>query len=409
MTQPNIAAEVIDPFFEVIYDGEWNACVGIQGDPEAYVDGYMEAALELASAVIDKRMYASRDTLAMPILYNCRHALELALKFAIDRLHKMQVIASPHPINHDIRSHWQHLSDAKVGDEKLRDFIAQMEPYVASLAAVDNDGQELRYAQNRDGDRSLGAVAVVNLPHVRRSIERLGNILNQFKWRIHDLEDERATGTHTKECSREDLEYIATVLGDHSTWHLPSFDDRKAEIQKHFGLGNGKTSQAIAKIRASRTLAAMVGLETDLTHVSDDKVLAALRLWKIAYPPKANAPDDLGTSYFERDFEKVKEHSRRTHELCEAVIALLTLEELADLEVLFYIGRDRVHGEHYDEMLAGTIEQRKGDRTRWEGAHHLMTKTSLLECVKAGAIAVGRPSLSVKIDSLHASPVDEIC
>lgn len=400
MTETNIADKVTDPFFEVIHDGEWNACVGIQGDAEAYVDGYMEAALELASAVIDKRMYGSRDTLAMPILYNCRHALELALKYAIDQLHQMQMIASAHPINHDIRSHWQHLYDAKIGDEKLRDFIAQLEPFVISLAAIDDDGQELRYAQNRDGDRSLAAIAVVNLPHIRRSIERLGKILKQFKWRIHDIEEERATGTHTKECSRADLEYIATVLGDYSTWHLPEFDDRKAAIQKHFGLGNGKVSQAIGKIRASRTLAAMVGIEADLTHLSDEKAIAALRLWAIANPPKPIDTDDLGTSFTEKDFNKLEEHTRRSRELCETVIALLTLEELADLEVLFYIGREGTHGEHYDQMLAETIEQRKGDRTRWDSAHHLMTKTSLMECVKAGASAVGRPSLSAKIEGI---------
>ena len=57
------------------------------GDVYKRQDGYIEAALELASAVLDKKLVASRDTLAMPILYNGRHALELSLKFAINRLH----------------------------------------------------------------------------------------------------------------------------------------------------------------------------------------------------------------------------------------------------------------------------------------------------------------------------------
>ena len=50
------------------------------------IEGYMDAAGELAEAVIEKKMYEKRDTLVLPILYNARHAVELALKFVIDRL-----------------------------------------------------------------------------------------------------------------------------------------------------------------------------------------------------------------------------------------------------------------------------------------------------------------------------------
>ena len=48
----------------------------------------------MASAVIDKQQYGKRDTLAMPILYNARHAVELSLKFAIGRLCETGMIAN---------------------------------------------------------------------------------------------------------------------------------------------------------------------------------------------------------------------------------------------------------------------------------------------------------------------------
>jgi hypothetical protein len=75
-----------DPFFKRNTVSTWNACIGKQGSEDHYIDGYIEAALELAGAIIDKRMYEKRDTLVLPILYNARHAVELALKFATDRL-----------------------------------------------------------------------------------------------------------------------------------------------------------------------------------------------------------------------------------------------------------------------------------------------------------------------------------
>lgn len=58
----------VDPFFWMPVESEWNACIGRQGDEENYVDGYIEAAMELASAVLEKKLYGKRDTLVMPIL-----------------------------------------------------------------------------------------------------------------------------------------------------------------------------------------------------------------------------------------------------------------------------------------------------------------------------------------------------
>jgi hypothetical protein len=100
-------------------DSEWNACIGRQGDEENYVDGYIEAAIELADAVIENRMYGKRDTLVMPILYNARHALELLLKFAINQLYEMGVIKDPHPKNHDIMSHWALLQASELATRRF--------------------------------------------------------------------------------------------------------------------------------------------------------------------------------------------------------------------------------------------------------------------------------------------------
>jgi hypothetical protein len=44
-----------DPFFRRSLDAKWNACIGKQGGEQNYLDGYIEAAMELAGAVIDKK------------------------------------------------------------------------------------------------------------------------------------------------------------------------------------------------------------------------------------------------------------------------------------------------------------------------------------------------------------------
>src|SRR5882757_7713066 len=108
-----------DPFFKRHSDATWNACIGEQGDEEYYLDGYIEAAIELASAVIDKQMLGKRDTLVLPILYNARHAVELVLKFVTDRLVKAGLIQPTGKPNHNIGEYLERLRIAAVGDEKL--------------------------------------------------------------------------------------------------------------------------------------------------------------------------------------------------------------------------------------------------------------------------------------------------
>lgn len=393
----------IDPFFEEIHGTGWNACVGVQGSALNYADGYLEAARELIAAVIDKRLAGSRDTLAMPILYNCRHGLELALKLAIDRLHKMGMIGMTHPVNHDIQSHWQHLRDGEIGDARLNQLIGKLEPFVVSLAGIDEDGQELRYAANREGSRSLGNVAVVNLLLIRHSIDAMSAILEHVKLRLFDLEEERPTGTHTNECSRADLVVIASILGDHATWREASFEDKKREAMERFGLSSRKFSAAVSAIRKSRPLASLIGLESELGHLSDDKAIAALELWAKAHPIRPHDPEDLGIDYINLDAGRMREEARIACELNKAIMELLTLEEFADLEAVFYIGRGRVMGEHYQEHLSGTLKEHRAMHSRWGLVDHIMSKTDLLDSLAAGATTVGCPSLAGKLFNISRS------
>ena len=262
-----------DPFFDLIPYSQWNACIGRQGNEQNYMDGYIEAAIQLASVVIDNQMVGSRDTLVLPILYNGRHALELSLKFAINRLHAMNAIAAGADMDHDILSHWKQLYDSRVGDHSVRELVAQLGPYVTSLARVDDDGQELRYAQNKAAAASLANFAVVSLCLIRSSLEAMAKVLAALKFRVLELEEERRTGTYTTECSRRDLVNITNMLGQHSDWKNDSFTDAKKAVMSYYGISSRKFSRAVDKIRASRELAAMVGFESCLTHLSDEKAV----------------------------------------------------------------------------------------------------------------------------------------
>src|ERR1700689_2999735 len=92
-----------DPFFRLAADSDWNACIGKQGTGENYLEGYIEASMELVGTVIEKKQFGKRDTVVLPILYNARHAIELVLKFSTSRLETVGLLWKPKRPDHDIQ------------------------------------------------------------------------------------------------------------------------------------------------------------------------------------------------------------------------------------------------------------------------------------------------------------------
>lgn len=394
-----------DPFFDLPNDSEWNACIGRQGSEENYADGYIEAAIELASAVIDKRLYGQRDTLAMPILYNARHGLELALKLAINRLYDMGAIKQTHPKNHDIRSHLELLDQAKIGDVKLRGLIAALQPYVDSLAKIDDDGQELRYAETQAGDKSLVDKALANIEVMRASVVELGKIMEALKYRVVDFGNEMATGTFTAEFSRTDLLALADRMPSIDRWSEPVFDEVKAELMAEFGLSGKKFIAAINAIKSSRETRRRIGQNTDLKHLSDANTLLAIEQWARCHP---NAPegDGLGLEWGgRRDFDAVAKRHEALNDVIEAIQNKLSLDELVDLDVIYQIGRLNEFAEHYDQIFEVERKRLRLEEGGLRAAiHYLVIKTNLQTGVARGLCNLGRPDLATRVEAIVRPP-----
>lgn len=396
MTARDASTNFPDPFFTLIDDSEWNACIGDQGYEENYVDGYMEAALELVSSVIDKRKYGKRDTLVMPILYNCRHALELTLKYVIGRLCEAGVIPALHPKNHDIKSHWTLLASTPLGDARLLELVSQLQHYVDSLHGIDEDGQQLRYAETQDGQRSLEGKAICNLEVIQASLQALNQILMAMKYRVLELVDERATGTFTAQCSRRDLMEIATMLPPRDRWSEPAFDTAKAAIMARFGIGSRQFSAAVDIIKNHREMGGLIGIDFNLVHLTDEHARQLIDEWSKVHPLHP-AVETICTDYLDRDREKMRKHIESAQATNEAVLHLLSPDEIADLEAIYYIGRERIFCEHYEMQLQVTLEKYRLKTDHKPQVAHLMSKTNLLHEVAQGMDILGRPRLAAEL------------
>lgn len=391
-----------DPFFKRIFDGQWNACIGRQGHEENYIDGYIEAAIELADTIFEKQLVGKRDTLVLPILYNARHAIELALKFATEHLIKASLIKDDgRKLSHNIKAYWDHLHNSAIGDEKLSQTIAALKPYIDSLSRIDSDGQELRYHRNRDDDPSLAEHAVANLRLIRASLRELEKLISTLKYRTVDFIDERAAGSYTNRCSRTDLLAIARILPRRDLWNSDVFDQQKAVVKERYGLSNKQFSTALDCIQENREMRAALGSESDLLHLSDDDVVSVVEQWRRLHPEGNRDDGDLGLDYFDSSrFEAMKETAAIREEVVTAIEARLSKEALAELEAMFYLGRDRIFTEYHENMISRILREHAAANDTKAEIMHLMQKTNFLQDVRDAAARLGRLSLADRLQAM---------
>jgi hypothetical protein len=390
-----------DPFFKRKYDAKWNARIGRQGHEENYLDGYIEAAMELAGAVIEKKMFEKRDTLVLPILHNARHAVELSLKFVTDRLAAVGLVPAPERRNHNIKAYWDRLHAASLGDEKLSQTIMAMKAFIDSLSLIDRDGQELRYHLNNADDPSLSEYSLANLEVIRESLSELSEIISVLKYRTMSFLDERETGTYTNRCSRHDLLVIAQLMPCREFCSDGIFDQQKTLVKARFNLSNRQFSKALDVIQSNREMKAILGVETPLLHISDDEIVWVVEQWRRLHPPRDEDVNDLGIRlYDETALEAMIEHLAVENEVVAEIEKRIAGDKLAEVEAIFYLSRDRIFPEYYEQYAEETKKEHAAANDPKAKIGHLMEKTNFLHCVQLSATKLGRLSLAKRLEKL---------
>jgi len=390
--------KTVDPFFSLPQDPEWNACIGRQGDEENYVDGYIAAAYELATAVIDKGMYEKRDTLVLPILYNARHAIELTQKLVIGEFVRAGVLSEAHPANHDIRSHFLFLVKENIADEAFRSRLAELEPFVESLAQIDEDGQELRYHKSRDGTPSLESKALANIATIRDGLLELSKVLSDLKYRSFALSSEWATGTRTSKCSRRDLFQITDMLPARKNWKSEEFCTAKKLIKARYSLSNRQYSLALDMIQETRVLGARIGVEFQLIHLSDEKAEFLLNRWSDLHPPRSLGESRYFDCSAERDWDAIRQRRTTEVRVISEIVASLSEDEFADAETVFYLARDKVHPEYYQRQFGRKKKEFAARSDLRQEVLDLMGKTNFQQCFCEGLRLVGRIGLADRLN-----------
>jgi hypothetical protein len=390
-----------DPFFRVPADSDWNACIGKQGTEENYLEGYIEAAIELVTTIIEKKMLDKRDTVVLPILYNARHAIELVLKFTINRLAAIGVVSSPKRPDHNIRNYLELLERADLGDEALSEHIRDLKPFVESLSRIDTDGQGLRYHIRRDGNhQGLSDYSLANLEVIRDSLTKLSKVISALRYRIEGFIDERSTQTYTKRLSRRDLMSIAEVLPTIDGWERLSFEVKKRRVQSRYNLSNDEFCEAINVITNNREMKALVGGETSLLYIPDHILLSVVEQWRKLHPRRTEGEPSAVEKWDLPTIDEMTEHYRIQAEVVVALHTCLTDQQLAELEAICSLGRYGGFPESHEHRVEQSRKRPEIEADARKQITDLINKTNFLDALVKALRRLGRPSLADRLSKI---------
>jgi len=272
-------------------------------------------------------------------------------------------------------------------------------PFVDSMTAIDEDGQELRYHRNIDDDPSLADRYIKNLEVIHDSLKVLAPLVEDLQWRTIAFLDERGTGTCTTRCSRADLFTITRLMPPINKWNEQAFDDAKIKVRADFGLSSNDFQKAINVIKKHPELRTLLGTETPLRHLTDDLIVASIKEWRKWHPPRdpgaiksPNAADIVA--------EILSEKNAVRGDVVAVIDQLLTPEQFGELSALFYLSRDHWFSESfYDQATRLTPEYSVEERPSPE-IYHIFSKTNLLKQVRLSSAQIGRLTLAQTLSTL---------
>lgn len=219
------------------------------------------------------------------------------------------------------------------------------------------------------------------------------DVLRKLKYRVREFREENQTGTRTQNCSRSDLEFIAKEMAPYRTLGSPEFLEARDRVKARFGFGNRPFQEAYDVIKKSREFGVHFGQTFELKSLSDEHAKFFVSGWTKLHPPR---PEGEPRSRIVRSSELVElmRTAPCAPPVARELMAKLSIDDLADVETIYYLGRDKAFPEFYDSEFATTKKEYEVVPDPIGKVQHVLNKTNLLKYLSLGIRRLGRPSLA---------------
>ncbi|MGF6263283.1 hypothetical protein OKW49_004211 [Paraburkholderia youngii] len=398
-----------------------NACVGDNGSPDIvdYAAGFANAAQVLLEQVLSHRgLKHPTDTFVYPICFNMRHAIELYIKAAIDSLRPLVHHAYRLPdidvqTSHDIGKLWRYFKEHAIAlDWRYKTVIEPLETPISDFAAVDATGQVFRYPFDRENQKHLTELAIINLGVLWEKFPKLIADLKTLNYQGDFLGDEYQHKTYTARLSRFDLVCISYRLPPRAAWGTEVFDVAKDEIRAHFNISSNEFSRAVRLIEGNTEMAAILDGCLPFSHLTPTQLILYFDSWckfieiedlKKRYAPEPEGRGALFDAELSNDdsglVEGIRARSALRVETWPSLMDNVSPEAFGELRALYYFSRDNSrYSEEFEREREIAVRDALSDRDAGEArlrqsAFYLMGKPLALEHVLNSLLFFGHVGL----------------
>lgn len=388
-----------------------NACVGENGQPSywEYAKGFSQAATILIDLALSHRgLKHPVDELVYPVCFNMRHSIELRLKGAIAELavienYRSRRIDFDSTGTHDIQKIWSFFTEkAREADNRYESIIQRLDKTICDFAEIDASGQTFRYPLNKESQKHLVEVSLINFLVLKKSFTEIEVVLDELYQLSKYLCDEYSWGTYTNKLSRRDLFELVSLLPSRSLWGNPRFREKKEELKNRFQISSNEFSKAIKLIESNYEMASEIEVSIPLCGVNEVDISEFFGLW--AKQRESELLQDrkgsrtVSSSAVEW-FESIKKDLILFDEVWNLIQGKISPEKLAGLQALYYFARELKFSERYEQIYNEALEEFRlkflsGANSLRKDFFHLYEKTNALDNILKSLYFLGRAEIA---------------
>lgn len=170
----------------------------------------------------------------------------------------------------------------------------------------------------------------------------------------------------------------------------------RKRLKARFGLGNKTLDDAIATIETNRELGVLLDRTCTLKYLSDENARLFVAKWTSLHPPREEGQRGARIVRSSEIFALIREEPSSAP-LAFQLIEVIDVDELADIATIFYLARDGIFPEFYEEMLEHTKKEYIDWDDHQDKVQHLLKKTNFLKCFVKGLQKLGHPKLAEEL------------
>lgn len=429
----------------------FNAAVGSNGSLEAgdkprsnifYAEGFEVAALEMIKIALNSnKTEHSIDTLVYPICFNMRHSIELRLKklwtdltvlskFRMVKLREYRneklnenrnldraKVASFPDIKalqyHDINEIWKSISEyAPVIDDRFKEIICLLTPFILDIADIDPTGQTFRYPSDNESKTHLLDTPLISIlilqarfSNLKNAMVFLDNLAEQLireyslcreydavkREYKKDSNNQYKRISHTNKLSYFDIINIIYAMSKYKDTSTPCHIEARNDIRREFNLSSNDYGKVVHIIHSDIVINNILNHPNELLYLTNEDIQTFFNILNLHTPlTETNIPrPSLGTQIDWSTSNLLEllnpDIAQRENDALNNLLETFDDDKLAEIISLYLLQKNDLYYAQYMRLINENIQELKsfnGDVKKKKNLiNHYLEKTNLAQYI----------------------------